>query len=661
MTGLELLLQPIQLGPLTVRNRLMMTTNNPRFSDVRYLDYLEERVAAGVGMVGIPILHGNISSLSSSSTGKIDRAFSADEDAAPDPSTEEGAAFYDELLIPRLKSRADIAHRHGAVCFGQVADRGAARLADNFQPRIAPSAIPDDQVRDMPHELSVEEIARVVGAFGRSAARIKKAGLDGIEMMGAHGYLIEQFLSPHTNRRTDSYGGTLHNRMRFLEEIMQAIRTACGNDFPVGMRLTAQQHFSTGLVLEEAREIAAALGSRVTYINVTRGTFFALQGGVTLPYVAPSFVPVGINVEVAAAIKAVASAPVIVTGRLNDPELMGKILSEGKADMIGVTRALMADPEFLKKIASGQAGKIRKCIGANDCHYPEKSASCAVNATLGREREMRFMPSVREKRVLVIGGGPAGMEAARVAAMRGHRVTLLERENRLGGQIAIISGDANRAEFAEYLAFLGNEIEDQKVTVELGIQADADTIRRHAPDALVLATGSTLSVPDFADLPGERVYSALDVLKDSARLGSRVLVVGGLEDHLGPTATAEFIADTGRQVTLITSCLLVAQGLEPATMHLVLKRLLDKSVDIHTLTELVAWKGAPVVRNVFTRKESTLHDVDSIVFAYGRRVNNELADTARRLVKEVYEIGDCLAPRRLIHATLDGARVGRRI
>ncbi|MSQ72930.1 MAG: FAD-binding protein [Betaproteobacteria bacterium] len=657
----ELLLQPIAIGPLTARNRLMMTTHNPKLTEARYLGYLEERVAEGPGLVGVPVLSESVSGLVFAAGGNIDPAYSSEWDAAPDPATEAGAAFYDSFLLPRLRARADIVHRHGGLCFGQLAERGAARLPETFQPRIAPSTRRDDFVRANPHELEPDEISRLVRLIARSALRVQQAGLDGVEIHAAHGYLVEQFLSPFTNHRSDRYGGSFDNRIRFLEDIMDDVRDTCGAAFPIGIRISARQQVKGGLTVEDAQRLVQRISSRLAYVNVTAGTISGLEDGVTLPYVGPWFVEPGVNADAASSIKSVSDAPVIVTGRINDPALMNRILAEGKADMIGVTRTLMADPHFMRKVASGRSDRIHKCIGANECHYPDRGSACAVNASIGREDELRFAPASKRKRVLVIGGGPAGLEAARVASLRGHTVTVLEKGRAPGGQIAVIARDPNRGEMGSHIDWLLRELQHQKVDIRLEVEGSVALIRDFAPDALVIATGSISYVPYIDGLDAAHACTALDLLGGTANVGNKVAVVGGLDDHLAPLMAAEWLADRGKQVTLLSECLLAGMGLEPATMHVALKRLLDKGIDVQTRSALVSAGRTLTVEDVFTKRRRAIEDIDTLVFACASRPENTLAKEAAGLVAETYRIGDCLAPRRLVHATLDGARIGVRL
>ncbi|QPC31221.1 FAD-dependent oxidoreductase [Caldimonas thermodepolymerans] len=650
------LLSPIQIGGKQVRNRFMLTTHNPKMNDERYLAYLEERVKGGVGLVGIPILHETVSSINFINTGKVVPAYAGDGDGTPDPESEEGAAYFDETLIPRLRARADIVHRHGAYCFGQIANRGSIRLPDTFQPMVSPSGLADDHVRMASHELTTDEVRRIVKLFARSAERIKKAGLDGAEIHCTHGYLVEQFLSPATNRRTDRYGGSAENRMRFLLEIIDEIKTRCGDDFPIGVRISGYQDVEGGMTTEDIKAVVKRITNSLAYVNVTAGTIGALQKGVVTPYVASSFIPSGFNVPAASRIKEVCTVPLIVTGRINDPWQMEGIIANGHADMIGLTRALIADPHLPRKLAEGRAQEVRKCAGLNECHFPDRVSSCPVNPMAGRELDLKVQLIDKPKRVLIVGGGPAGLEAARIASARGHQVTLVEKSDQLGGTVATLARDPSRREMITLIDTLKREIREQGVEVLLNTEATPEFVAKHKPDATVLAIGSTPVIPDVPGVDTVPVFNALEILDNPAQLGRRVLVVGGLMDGQPPVLAALYLAEQGKEVTLLSENVGIGQGLEWSIQHFVLKRLLEKNVRLMPLTELIEAGRVPRLRNVFTKQVSEGEEIDSIVFACGSAPRS-----FPQIEGEVYRIGDCLAPRRLLHATLDGARIGVRL
>ncbi len=663
MSDFKHLFQPINLGSLLVRNRLMMTTHHTRLSEGRNLRYLEERARGGVGLIGINsgegVHHYSVG------PGRFVPGHASDPDVVPlNPATPEGIRHYDDALIPVFRRRAEAVHRHGAVCVGQVLHLGIAiQHAGALRLAMGPSEVIDEYDLEVPHELEAEEIAELVRVFAHGARRIKEAGLDGVEIGAAHGYLVNQFLSPHTNRRNDRYGGNPDNRLRFLLEMLEATRELVGPSFPVGVRITGDERFEGGLTLEDVKGLARRLNQHIDFINISGGTHMGLtKDGLKLAYTSPSYVPPGPNVPMAAAIKAVVDIPVIVAGRINDPSLAEGIIAEGSADMVGMARAFIADPEFANKAREGRLEDIRTCIVTNECHYVgrRRPVMCAVNAAAGREEEMDFAPARAKKLVLIVGGGPAGMEAARLAALRGHRVLLSERRTELGGKVSIIARDPNRRQLGDMIVYLHSQLKKLGVELLLGEEITPELVAELAPDAVVLATGAEPYVPPVPGVDDARVVTSMQVLQGEAQVGQKVLVVGGVEDHLPAPSIAEFLADQGKDVELISELLTVGQGIEDATKYLLTKRLLEKGVTLSPLTGLKAiGEESIVVRNTLTRRERRIEGIETVVLACGSRANTQLARALKGRVKELHLAGDCLAPRRIFHAVLDGARAGR--
>lgn len=653
--------QSLKIGDITVPNRLMFATHGPRLSQSRYLRYLEERARGGAGLMGFNLGPLGIMQFPFG-PGRTYLPHAADLDAVPPhPLTAEGKAHYDSLT-PAYRAWAEEVHRHGAKCIGQLYHSGAAQHTDTFQPTVAPSTVADEYERHNPHPLTGLEIADLIQAYALCARRAALAGYDGVELHAAHGYLAHQFLSPLFNRRADAYGGGLENRMRFLVEVMRAVRDAVGPGFVMGVRLTGPDLAEGGLTLDDivliSRRIAAEGAS---YLSMSGGTYSGLRHGARLPYVAPAFVPQGPNVATAAAVRRAVDVPVIVAGRITDFDFAEKIVADGDADMIAMVRALIADPAAITKSFGGRKETVIPCIGCNECHYGRPIA-CAVNPAAGREAEMEIVPARDPKRILIVGAGPAGLECAIAAAKRGHLVTLADRRNALGGMLIPLARASEQANFGKYLDYTRRLIKNLPIDVYLDVEADPGLVQAFAPDIVVVATGGAYPSGSIKCDESASVIDAAQAIEDPSRLGARVVVAGGLDDHLPPLILADFIARTGRAVTLLTENVAPGQALEPASLYMLLKRLLDRDVAIRPLTAAVALKsGSLVTRNSLTNARDHLTGVDSVVAVGGRLPANALTAELGGIVGQVHLVGDALSPRRMLHATLDGARLGRSI
>jgi 2,4-dienoyl-CoA reductase-like NADH-dependent reductase (Old Yellow Enzyme family) len=648
MEPYPLLRAPVAIGPLTARNRLMMTTHGPRLPQARYLRYLDERARNGVGLAGFNLGPLGVMQFPFG-PGKAFPAYGGDLDSvAPHPLTAEGRAWYDGM-IPMARDWGQAVARHGTIPIAQLYHPGAAQHSDSFQPVVAASAVPDDYERHNPHPLTVQEIGDLTEAFGLGARRALEAGYGGIELHAAHGYLPQQFLSPLSNRRTDAYGGDLANRLRFLLDLLIAVRAAVADEIPIGVRLTGPEP-QGGLTLDDIVAVGRALeAAGAAYISISGGVYAGLYRGAGLPYVAPAFVEAAPNASAAAAVKAAVGVPVMVSGAIATLDQAEQILAAGQADVVGMVRALIADPRLLEK--GGTRERVRPCIAGNECHYG-RPVVCAVNPAAGRETAMEIVPADRPKQVLVIGGGPAGIECALAAAGRGHRVTLVERGVQLGGMLATLARTSQQARFGEYLDYARAAIAEAGVTVRLGVEADAALAAAARPDAIVLATGAVWR-------PRADRVDAARALADPASLGRRVVVAAGLDDHLPPLVTADWLARQGHQVILLTETPMPGHAVEPASLYLLLKRLHLAGVSIRPVTAAGAFADRRLtVSNSLTGAPDVIEDVDSVVAVDGRIGNDGLAAALREITSEVHVIGDALSPRRMLHATLDGARLG---
>jgi len=656
MNAFPHLFAPLEVGRMRLRNRLVMTAHGTKLSGARYHRYIEERARGGVGLIGVFAGFGVY--VYPTAAGRVVPYQAGDFDAVlPDPASAGGAAYYDKLVEPLLKPVAEVAHRHGAMCVGQLYHSGAVRHADNLLPTVAPSEVPDPYSHNVPHVLEEDEIADLVVVYARAAGRVERAGLDGVELHAAHGYLINQFLSPLTNRRTDRWGGSFDNRLRFLREVVAAIRREASPDFPIGLRLSAGDFAAGGLTTDDVCQVAASVSSLFAYISLSGGSYAGLTNDRTLSYVAPWYVEDGPVVDVAARVKRATNVPVMVAGRIGDPHLAERIVAEGSADLVGMVRAFIADAEFANKAQADAPQNIRRCIGNNECHVPGRPVLCAINPAAGREASLETVPAEVARRVLVVGGGPAGLETARVAALRGHQVMLAERRPALGGQLADLARDPNRADLAAYVAFQQRQLDALGVATHLGLEMTVPLVDQFAPDVVVVATGSTAYRPQVPGIDAAHVSTALEVLRGEASLGQRVLVVGGLDDHLGPPTIAEFLSDQGKQVVLICEPVSLGQGIEPSTLTILTRRLLEKDVRVepHTTLRAVAADGV-VVADTLTARQRTLVEIESVVLACGGRAEAGLARALRGRGTPIHVVGDCRAPQRLVNAVLDAAR-----
>ncbi|MET0886024.1 MAG: hypothetical protein ABWX92_06195, partial [Mycetocola sp.] len=414
--GLRRLFSPLKFRSFTVRNRIVNTVHSTSLPPDRNLEYLRARARGGVGLMGISAGRGVLEYVPGVHSSSRASAW----DVTPmSPLSDEGIAFYDAEVIPNLAASADVIHAEGAHCFGQVVHAGAALPWTVLRPLVGPSGLRDPEHGISAVPLSRDHIAELVHVFAHGIRRIHEAGLDGAELHGAHGYLLNAFLSPYSNRRDDEYGGDAMGRARFATEIVAAARAMVGDDFDIGIRVGIDADgVKRGLTTSDLVEVCKALAPHVDYISVSGGNHTGLGVGREQAYVEPYMVEQGFNAPFAAAVKAAVDVPVFVTGRFVDPSVAESILRDGVADMVGMVRALIADPDLPAKARSGRSLDVRPCLALSECHHVgshRTPVTCAMNAAAGREREMEIHPADEPKSVAVIGAGPAGLEAARVA------------------------------------------------------------------------------------------------------------------------------------------------------------------------------------------------------------------------------------------------------
>lgn len=562
-----------------------------------------------------------------------------------------------DSLVPGLKELVDVIHAAGAKVSSQLHHPGRrANVALQGIYPVSASSIPTGLEGIVPRTLKVQEIEELVEAFGQAAKRSLTAGFDAILIHAGHGYLIHQFLSPCTNTREDLYGGTFSRRLRFLREIVHHCREVVGKDYPIMVRICASEFIPGGITLKEGQRIARNLEKwGVDAIHVSAGTFETLE--MTVP---PMAMPRGCFVYLAEEIKKAVNIPVAVVGRLVDPQMAEEILQKGRADIITMGRALLADPEFPRKTFEKRVEDIRPCIGClqgcRDRLFAGHSITCLVNPAVGEETETGVPPAKSRKKVLIIGGGPGGLEAARVAASRGHEVTLYEKNGHLGGQFHIASFLPYKDEIKNYLKYLIRQVERLGVQVHLNEEITSEKITQVRADVIILATGGSPSRPEIPGVNQEHVLTAWQAILHPERVGENVVVVGG--GGVG-AETAEFLVDLKKDVTLVEMLKEVAGDMEKTNRKLLLQRLGEKGVKIRVMTQVKSIKKDSMEVECNGRREFL--PADTVVLATGLEENQGLAESLKELNGEFYKIGDCVSPRKAFDAIHEGFKTALQI
>ncbi|MEM4581837.1 MAG: FAD-dependent oxidoreductase, partial [Candidatus Korarchaeum sp.] len=630
------LLEPVKVGTKNLKNRIVMAPMCTRLASAdgsvtqKMIDYYVARAKGGVGTIIVEYSY-------------IDNR--------------ESRAAISQLgvesdhKITGLAELAEAVKLYGTTILLQICHAGRQTAPSNINGKqpVAPSAIPCKLMGVMPRELTIGEIEQIEDDFAEAARRAKQAGFDGVEIHGAHGYLVCQFLSPYTNKRTDKYGGSLENRAQFAVEIIQKIRAKVGRDFIVGCRISADEYIPGGLKIEETTKIAKILEQAgLDYIHVSGGMYESLEHNSPTTYFPRAYYLN--NIE---AIKKVVGIPVLGVGAFN-VELAERTLREGKADLIVFGRALIADPELPKKIAEGRVEDIRPCIrGEEGCisrFFEGKTIRCEVNPAVGRESEFIITPAVRKKKVLVVGGGAAGLEAARVAALRGHEVTLVEREDKLGGHLVEASTPPFKDDLKQLLNWLVKQVEKAGVKVQLKTEATKDLVGKLKPDVLIIAVGSEFIIPKVPGAERPSVLTPSDVLLGKKAVGQNVVVVGG---GLVGCEIALYIASVlGKKVKLIEMLPAILPDVDYITRVALSGKLSEAGVEVLTGMHLeeITDRGVICVDKEWNRHQI---DADTVVLAVGMSAREKMAEEFRGLAPEVYMIGDCVRPRKVYHAFED--------
>ena len=648
------LFTPFTVGSVTVRNRIVVPGHATLFMPAdglpteRMLHYWLAKARGGVGLI---MTH-------------VHNVMPRHTGAPP-------VALQTDAIVPAYRKVVDALHDEGVKFFLQlnhVGGEGNSRMFGGVV--LAPSAVRSTRAnflptaQETPHEMEIEDIDEVVEAFRQAASKAREAGFDGVEIQGEVSFMLAQFMSPARNHRQDSYGGSLDNRLRFAREVIAAVRGGIGSDRVVGMRISGDEYFEGGLTLDDTILIVPRLEAtgQLDFIHVGAGPGAA-------SHIPPSYRKAGSFVYLTEAIRKVTDLALICSQRVNDPLIAESVLASGAADLVSMNRAIMTDPEMPTKAREGRLEEIRHCIACNECIARGRIGmpiACTMNAELGREQQMAIEKTDTPRHVLVVGGGPAGLEAARVASLRGHRVTLYEKGDTLGGQPLIASQAPGREELDEVRRYYTYQMGLQEVDVHLNTEATSETIEQEAPDAVVIATGSRaiLSGLTADDVP---VVDVRTILSGEADIEPGQRVVLQAEDHhmQGLTA-ADFLVEKGCEVQVLTEAVYAGSQIETGTLETLYQRLLTKGVTLTPLTTIKLIDGRTVVtENTISKAEARIQGVDMIVASYGNEASDELyrevksdADSTSN-TPALYLVGDASAPRRLMDAILDGARVGR--
>jgi 2,4-dienoyl-CoA reductase-like NADH-dependent reductase (Old Yellow Enzyme family)/thioredoxin reductase len=635
------LFQEGKLGQLTLKNRMVMPAMGTNLAGDQgevteeLIAYYEERAKGGVGLMIIEFTC-------------IDYEY--------------GKGFIrqlrldDDRFIPGMNRLAQAIHKYGAKAFVQIHHAGGQSnsLLINGKRIVAPSPVTSAAVGEEPRELTTAEVKELINQFVQAAVRCKQAGMDGVEVHGAHGYLINQFLSPKTNLRKDVYGGSFENRMRFLEEIILGIKESCGSEYPVTVRLSVDEFIEDGINLEIGKEICRYVEKLgVDGLHISCGTYESMDKIIESPLFAQGWL-----VYLAEEIKKEVNIPIITVGSIREPQFVEDILAEGKADFVAIGRGFIADPEWVNKTMEGREAEIRKCINCLHCIHSSMGGShllCSINARVGREleyKELQPFSTDKKQHVVVVGGGPGGMEAARILSLRGYKVTLFEKGQRLGGQLHLVTDPNYKEKMIWHIDYLSNEMKRLQVDVRMSSEATVEEILSLKPDAVFLATGGRPKLPETEGNDLNHVYTYEDVkLQEKVFTNRKVTVVGsGMICH----GTTRRLAEAGNDVTLVEILTKASKRIGPETRLRLLEKLKNLNVNIITDHKLAKISADSVIVEDFNSGKQTEFESEAVIVAMGVEAYNPLEMSVREHIEKVYVLGDAAGYASLGEATRDG-------
>ena len=648
--ALHKLFENCRIGTMEVRNRIIMPPITSKFASSdgfvtdQMKNYYEARAKGGIGTIVV-------------------------EDAIVESTLGRHMAndicIDDDKFLPGLTELACCIKAHGAMAI-QHLNHGGARAGKvhngylvftQGKTPVAPSSVIPQPGYALPRELSIEEIEELIDKYATAALRAKKAGFDGVGLHCSHCYLLQQFISPAFNKRNDEYGEDAEGRLRFVLRIIEEIRKKVGQDYPLIARISGEEPIEGGLTLEEMKWVARRMEQAgIDAFVLSRGTaIIPPKSSSNFIYpVAPMRSPRGCMVYLAEGIKQAVKVPVTAVNRINDPVLAEQILEEDRADLIGMGRAVIADPELPNKAKEGRFDEIRKCIACLACLntlHTDSSIICAINAQVGREKVSDPVPVNKPKKVLVVGGGPGGMEAARVAAGRGHQVELWERDPRLGGQLLTGQLPPGKEEIDSLIKYLESAVKRAGVKVKTDAAVTAENVKKLSPDVVIVATGAKPLIPQMPGINKDHVSTAVEVLSGVKDIKDKVAIIGG--GSVG-TEVAEYLAEKGKEVTIIEMLDQLAKDLPAIARQLQLIALEENNVKIVTEATVQEITDTAIIAS--QRGEKVVVPADSVVLALGYRSDTSLKDELEG--QRVLRLGDCVKPRKILDAIREGFDTG---
>jgi 2,4-dienoyl-CoA reductase-like NADH-dependent reductase (Old Yellow Enzyme family) len=649
------LFQPLKLRHLTLKNRIVFGAHTANMSEAglpgeRHRAYYEERALGGAAMIVVEPVPVHRTAVLTRGNFK----HSTDE------------------IIPHFRKVTDAVHRHGTVICHQLYHVGQHGDFDNsFEPNWSPSGLPSFHDSDGSHAMSDAEIDEAIVGFVEAARRAKESGFDGVELFAAYHALIDQFWTPFSNRREDNWGGTLENRCRFSSEIMRRIRAMAGSDFIIGLAVNVDPNTKASLSLDELQEIVAWHDERglMDYVTCGTGSYFDFTGIIPNVFFADK-----LGVPYAEALKKVVKhAKVQAESHIRTPENADYVIAAGQADLVSIVRGQIADPHLANKAKAGRAEDVRPCLSCNQMcwgrRYRDYWISCLINPSAGREFEWggdRFTPAAKPRKILVVGGGVAGLEAARVAAERGHQVTLVEASSRLGGQFHLAGLQPRRGQIIDFLDWYGRQLEKLQVKILLNTLFEPEDIAAFGADEVILATGSQPTgrgfqrlLPHLDTLPGleyGNVWTAEEVMSRSARLGPRVIVLDEGANWKGG-GTGLHIAEAGHQVTIVTPAASVMAEMARTNADVQLRqRLRELGANLITEAAIKEWHGDGATIATYGGKDLRL-EADSLVLSTTNAVVSTPAQGLDELSLPYRTIGDAVAARTAVMAIYEGRKL----